>query len=123
VIVLVGCSHNQHAQRATLVTDGEELRTVKVLSGSTVEVQLLGWESTGYSWYRKESAGEKTVVRFLGESYLASENGIYTGGETSVFSFVATKPGEVMLAFEYRHPNQKTPKRKFETKIVVERTD
>src|SRR5574344_2665341 len=77
------------------------------LTGSTMQINLKGNPTTGYSWESKIK--DKSVIKKVENKYVPdkTDKNIVGSGGTYKYTFKATKPGTTTITFTYSSASEK----------------
>ena len=101
-----------------ILTDADNGATATAVVGESIEVNLRGNITTGYSWVLASFTGSSVETNGAMVYTPDSGGGIGVGGTFS-FPFLATALGDTSLAFSYNPPGSGPPAQAFTVTIQV----
>ena len=103
---------------ALVLTEADDGTTANAVVGQAIMVNLRGNLSTGFAWILASSNSDSVVTNGP-MTYIVDPGGGVGVGGTFSFPFLASKPDDTALAFEYQRPGDGTPIQSFAVTIHV----
>jgi predicted secreted protein len=117
--LLVSLSTGNAQSSDTLVlTEADEGTTANAVVGQAITVNLRGNLTTGFAWVLASSNGDSVLTNGPMTYTVDPGGGVGVGGTFS-FPFLASKPGDTALSFDYRRSGEGTPIQSFAVTIHV----
>jgi inhibitor of cysteine peptidase len=120
LIVAFAARPSKAAEKAIVLTDANNGKTVSIAAGKTFDVSLKGNPTTGYQWQIKKIEGD-AIQQAGNDDYAPDSNprGMVGSGGTFVFHFKVTKSAKTAIRLVYVRPWEKDtpPIQSFEVTI------
>ena len=100
-LVLAGCAGGPQEHRFTVADSG---KTVTVIAGDTVVIELAGNPTTGYAW--AQTAVDIAILKPTADEpeYTSESTGMVGSPGTFIFRWTAEAPGTTTIELGYRRP-------------------
>lgn len=108
-------SAQQSASSPLIVTEKDDGKSVQVMVGQTLAIQLPSNPTTGYQWVLARDLGPLVGGR---QRFTPSGANMPGAGGAETFKFLAKETGSVTLTLEYRRPWENDPPTKTFTVTV-----
>jgi predicted secreted protein len=105
ILVAVGLlvsltSGNAQSSDTLVLTEADDGTTANAVVGQAITVNLHGNPTTGFAWVLASSNGDSVLTNGPATYFVDPGGGVGVGGTFS-FPFLASKPGDTALSFDY----------------------
>jgi predicted secreted protein len=109
---------NAQSSDTLVLAEADDGTTANAFVGQAITVNLHGNPTTGFAWVLASSTGDSVLTNGPA-TYIADPGGGAGIGGTFSFPFLASKPGDTALSFDYRRSGEGTPIQSFAVTIHV----